>query len=645
LTHRVAAMVSTLVHRGPDDQGLTAARGAAIGMCRLSIIDIHGGNQPIFTEDASIAVVQNGEIYNFAALRTELEASGHRFRTRSDTEVIAHAYEEHGAVTGMASLHGMFAIAIWDSRTHTLVLARDRLGKKPLYFAHDGRRVVFGSEIKALLAADPALGTVDDEALVPYLRYGFVPEPRTMYRHIQVVPPGHVLTFQDGRLTVTQYWHPIPPDGDAAPKTFESCLEELDALFVDAVQERLVSEAPLGLFLSGGLDSSIVTAYAARASRAPVRTFTIGFDHPRWDESKDAARVAAHFGTDHHELTLHERDVERTLPETLFALAGAFDQPFGDPSALPMYHVSQLAAEHVTVILGGDGADELFGGYSTYRGVAFADWFRRLPLAALAPALARLTAVTLRWKRYELLRAAKVLDDSLLPFEDLYLRKKTILRAPQLERLLSAELRPQVLGTEPPAWIPPDVATILRGSASRVQRMGYGDLRFGLLNDMLVKVDRMSMAHSLEVRSPFLDHRIVEFALRLPAAWKVRRQTTKYALRETVRGVLPAATLSKPKQGFNVPLREWLCGSLASLTDDLLLGSDLLPRELFDHTGVEALLAAHRERRADHSDAIWLLLSYAAWRSTRTASPSPDHLRSRRLVRAGSSRGTTPTDD
>ena len=614
LARRAARMVETLIHRGPDDDGFLTARGVALGMRRLSIIDVGGGQQPMKNEDGTVAVVQNGEIYNFRQLHAELERK-HVFRTRADTEVIVHAYEDDGA-DAIARLHGMFGLALWDERRRLLLLARDRLGKKPLYYAHDGERLVFGSEIKALLAADPALAEVDEESLLPYLRYGYIPEPRTMFHGIEVVPPGHVLTFASGELTIRPYWRlQLAPSGDADGR-LEDQVEELDALLADAVESRLVSDVPLGLFLSGGLDSSALTAYAARASSAPVKTFTIGFDRKDWDESDDAARVAHHLGSEHHCLVLGEQDVQRTLPDTVFDLARHFDQPFGDPSALPTYHVSKLAREHVTVILGGDGADELFAGYSTYRGTVFAQRYRRLPGARLGPSLVEAIAkVVPRGSRYRLLHAVKVLGDSVLPFEDLYLRKRTILRRPDLERLLTPELGPAIAASEPPAYVPRDVVSALELDASWIDRMSYCDLRLGLLNGMLVKVDRMSMAHSLEVRSPFLDHRLVEFVMRLPPERKFHKGKTKVVLRETVRDRLPAATMSKPKQGFNVPLREWFRGGLSSFCEDLLVGSDLLPEHLFQRDAVSAMLGRHRNGEADHNEAIWLLLNYAAWRS------------------------------
>jgi asparagine synthase (glutamine-hydrolysing) len=628
LARCAARMVETLVHRGPDDDGFLTEPGVALGMRRLSIIDVAGGRQPITNEDGTVAVVQNGEIYNFRRLRTEL-ADKHVFRTRADTEVIVHAYEDDGA-DAIARLHGMFGLALWDGRRRLLLLARDRLGKKPLYYAHDGKRLIFGSEIKALLAADPALADVDEEGLLPYLRYGYVPEPRTMFPRIRVVPPGHLLTFASGDLTIRPYWQfELSPGGDA-DGSLEDNVEELDALLSDAVESRLVSEVPLGLFLSGGLDSSALTAYAVRTSAAPVKTFTIGFDRKAWDESEDAARVARHLGSEHHCLVLGEDDVQRTLPDTVFDLVRHFDQPFGDPSALPTYHVSKLARDHVTVILGGDGADELFAGYSTYRGTVFAQRYRRLPGTRLAPDLVRAIArVVPPGRRYGLLRVVKVLTDSVLPFEELYLRKRTILRQPDLERLLTPELRPAIAASEPPAYVPQDVVSALQSDASWIDRMSYCDLRFGLLNDMLVKVDRMSMAHSLEVRSPFLDHRLVEFVLRLPPEQKFHRGTTKVVLRETVRDRLPAKTMAKPKQGFNVPLREWFRGGLSSFCEDLLVGSDLLPAHLFERDAASSILRRHRRGEGDHSQTIWMLLSYAAWRSqysVQTAEPSPQQV-------------------
>jgi asparagine synthase (glutamine-hydrolysing) len=613
----VQRMADSLVHRGPDDEGFFAADGIGLGMRRLSIIDVAGGRQPIANEDGSVQVVFNGEIYNHRERRAELERRGHIFRTRADTEVIAHAYEEDG-VECLARLRGMFAIALWDARARRLLLARDRLGKKPLFYAqHDGR-LLFASEIKAILAAAPALAEPDAAALVPYLRNGFVCEPHTMFRRIRKLPAAHRLVWEDGRTHVQRYWQ-LAFDGDqGAPRRAEQWSAELDALLEEAVRIRLMSEVPLGVFLSGGLDSSTIVAYAHKAGLRPIKTFTIGFDRPAWDESADAERVARHFHTEHHVLTLREADLVRTLPDTVRALVRHFDEPFGDSSALPTYHVSRLAREHVTVILSGDGGDELLAGYQSYQSFRFAEAYRRLPawLAASAvPALADGVAPLLpRAARYQALRAGRVLRDAALPFEHGYFSKLALCADGLLRALLTPDLAPAV-AQPPQATCPADISAALRAAWPLVSRLSYADLRFRLLEDMLVKVDRMSMAHALEVRSPLLDHRVVEFIARMPAELKLRGWEKKAILRDTVRPYLPPQTLRKRKQGFSVPLREWLRGRLSEMVGDYLETEHArLPAELFNRATVTRLLAEHRRGIADHSTVIWLLLNYAAWR-------------------------------
>jgi asparagine synthase (glutamine-hydrolysing) len=608
-------MTGTLVHRGPDDDGFFVADGVGLGMRRLSIIDVAGGHQPIANEDGSVQVIFNGEIYNYPELRTELQGKGHRFRSQSDTEVIAHAYEEHG-VECIDRLRGMFAIALWDSRARRLVLARDRLGKKPLFYSTHNGRLLFGSEIKAILAAAPELAEPDPQALVPYLRNGFVCEPRTMFRRINKLPAAHRLVYENGDLHVHPYWRLQFSVAEAGRST-QDWREEFDARLTEAVRIRLMSEVPLGVFLSGGLDSSTIVAYAHKVGLRPIKTFTIGFDRKAWDESADAERVARHFGTEHHVLMLREAELARDLPYTVLALVRHFDEPFGDSSALPTYHVSRLAREHVTVILSGDGGDELLAGYQSYQSHRFGEVYRRLPswlAAAALPGLAEGVAPLLpRAARYQALRAGKILRDAVLPLERGYFSKFALCADDLLQALLTPDLR-EAVEQSPQETCPADIVEVLRAPWPLVNRLSYADLRFRLLEDMLVKVDRMSMAHSLEVRSPLLDHQLVEFVARMPPHLKLRGWEQKAILRDAVRPYLPADTLRKRKQGFSVPLREWLRGSLSEMVGDYLeAGAGRLPATLFKHGTIQRVLAEHRRGVADHSTLIWLLLNYAAW--------------------------------
>lgn len=616
MRHIVQRMTDVLVHRGPDDEGFFVAPSIGLGMRRLSIIDVAGGHQPIANADGQVQVICNGEIYNYLELRATLESRGHHFRTDSDTEVIVHLYEDQG-IACLQELRGMFGFALWDQRARRLLLARDRLGKKPLFYALQSGRFLFGSEIKALLAAAPCLAKADPEAIVPYFRHGFVPEPGTMFQSIRKLPAAHYAVYEDGDLRVEPYWHlPICED-DETQRDPREWVEELDALLEEAVRIRLRSDVPLGIFLSGGLDSSAIAAYAHKTGLHPINTFTIGFDRPEWDESADAQRVATHLHTDHHVLTLREHDLVDTLPDTVLSLVRHFDEPFGDDSALPTYHVSKLAREHVTVILSGDGGDELFAGYSSYRGVKFAAHYRRLPLWLGRHLLPTVFHEAARYlpvgPRYRALRVAKVLRDSSLPFNDLYFSKAALCRDATLQQLFTPDLQ-ALLNQDAMSMHPADIISVMGSNLPELSKAAYTDIRSYLLDDLLVKVDRMSMAHGLEVRSPLLDQRLVEFAVRLPPTAKLRGWETKAIFRDTIRPYLPPTTIRKRKQGFGAPIREWLRNGLAEIVGDYLNPAHgHLPQELFHAATVQRILEQHQRGDVDHSKLIWLLLNYATW--------------------------------
>jgi len=623
-------MAEAIWHRGPDEEGFFVRDGVGLAIRRLSIIDVAGGHQPVASEDGQVQVVLNGEIYNYPELRSELIARGHNFRTSSDTEVIAHLYEEEDAGC-LTSLRGMFGVAVWSERTRSLLLGRDRLGKKPLFYAQQGRRLVFGSEIKAILAAAPELTDPDPQAIVPYFRQGFISEPRTMFRAIRKLPAAHSLTYHNGETKINRYWRLNFPEIEHASRPVGEVVEELDALLAESVRIRLMSEVPLGVFLSGGLDSSTVVAYAHKAGLRPLKTFTIGFDRPEWDESSDAQLIADHFQTDHHVLHLTENEIQARLPETLLTLVRHFDEPFGDSSSLPTYFVSKLAREQVTVILSGDGGDELFLGYTSHQGVRFADYYQRLPgwlNRQILPALAKAGVACLpTGQKYGALRASKVLSDSLLPFEEMYLSKGFLCSEDMLRQLFTKEFAGQVSRFWAPRY-PGDVTAALHSELPALSKASYVDFRHRLLEDMLVKVDRMSMAHSLEVRSPLLDHRLVEFATSLPARLKLRGWQTKAILRDTVRRYLPASTLRKRKHGFSVPLREWFRGSLHEMVCDYLSArSTLLAPGVFNHVTISRWIAEHHRGERDHSAILWLLLNYAAWKSLYTHASAPSRWR------------------
>lgn len=612
---KIRRMTDAILHRGPDENGCFATDGRGIGMTRLSIIDVAGGSQPIINESNDIAIVCNGEIYNHRELREMLIAKGHRFRTKSDCETALHIYEDEG-VEGFKKLRGMFGLAILDTRRGVIVLARDRLGKKPLFYSHRGEQLCFGSEIKSLLAACPELRDPDYRKLPEFLQSGYLYEPDTIYKSIKKLPAGHYAVFENSSLKIESFWtlrYEVREQYSEA-----EWIERLDAQLLDAVKARLESEVPLGVFLSGGIDSSLVAAFCNRAGLKPLKTFTIGFDNAQWDESADARRIAEHIGSDHHELRLSVDELQRSLPETLVKLVHYFDEPFGDDSALPTYHVSKLAREHVTVILSGDGGDELFAGYSSYQGAVFAEKYKRwLPNwigGGVLPSLTGALSSILPGKmRYKLQRIERILRHSSLPLRDGYRQKTSIWNTAELGGLL----RPDILAGNPTLqgeYLPAELAAIMNSDRDVISRLTEMDVRSYMRDDILVKVDRMSMAHSLEVRSPLLDQFVVEMAARIPSDLKLKNGIGKYILKKVVAPYLPPESLKKRKQGFGVPLRDWLRGGLSGMVSDYLEGAQPhLPGDVFQLDAVRKTVREHRQGERDHSRKIWLLLVLAAW--------------------------------
>lgn len=595
-------MCQTLVHRGPDDEGIFVTGGFGFGMRRLSIIDVAGGHQPIFNEDRTVAVVYNGEIYNFRDLRPELEGRGHRFSTHSDTEVIVHLYEDFGADC-VHKLRGMFALALYDEKRRSLLLARDRLGIKPLHYALVQGSLLFGSEIKAILAARPDLTVIDPQSLLQYLYFGYIPDPSTAFAAIRKLPPGHLLEFERGKVSIRQYWD-LPEAGTHEPQSEDECLNEIERRLAEAVRIRLIADVPLGAMLSGGTDSSTVVALMARESSAPVKTFSIGFKHDDFNEAHYARLVAERFGTDHHELIL-----EPNVVETVETLARSLEEPFGDSSMLPTYYVSCLARQYVTVALSGDGGDELFAGYDRYR-IHYQrrifehvpEWARRLYRERLYPRLPRG------------LHGRKFSYNVSLPWRERYVDGVSFL--PSYERdtpLLSDDFRGSLQGG-------PDPRDILRGYFDRspagdpVSQMLYVDTKTYLAGDILTKVDRMSMATSLEVRVPILDHLFVEWVTRLGSKWKMPGGQQKYILRKLAEKVgVPNQVLNRPKQGFSLPLAHWLRNELKDLVMTVLLEPRSLERGYFIPEGVRHLLDEHFSGRRDQSSRIWRLLMLEMW--------------------------------
>ena len=599
----VRAMCDAIVHRGPDDCGYFVAPEIALGMRRLSIIDVAGGQQPIGNEDGSIQVVFNGEIYNHHDLRRDLVARGHRFHTKSDTETIVHLYEEMGADC-VTRLRGMFAIALWDARTKQLVLARDRLGIKPLSYWLTPDGIAFCSELRSLLALSRFPGRLDERAIAAFLSLGYVPDPLAAFAGVAKLPPGHVLVWSaTGGAETRRYWTPVVPETGAVDEAV--AVERLRELLADAVGSHLESEVPLGAFLSGGLDSSTVVALMAQTASIKPRTFSIGFDDEAFNEAPHARRVAEALGTRHTDLVVRP-DADRWIE----GVVGIFDEPFADSSALPTYLVSGLARRHVTVSLSGDGGDELFGGYTRYL-----DALRRPDLPA--------------WGR-AILRAVGHALPHISPGRGRLLDRARSRQA-AYAGTVALPLPPAAGGMAAARLVPRDgefddvLADAFRATGARdfVSQMMLVDVATYLPGDILTKVDRASMAVSLEARVPLLDHALVEFALGLPAHIKIRDGVGKQVFRRAIRGLVPSEVLEHPKLGFAVPLGPWFRGPLRHRIDQLAVADGGL-YDFLDRAAVRRLAQEHLIRRRDHSTALWRALVLRLWL---------DHLDAGRLAR------------
>ncbi len=593
-------MNAGMFHRGPDSEGSMAEGPVGLAMRRLSIIDLAGGDQPIANEDGSIHVVQNGEIYNFRELRRTLERTGHSFRTRSDTEVLVHLYEEHGPGF-VRELRGMFAIALWDSRRRRLVLARDPFGIKPLYYNHADRELSFASELKALVRNPRVTREIDPDALEAFLAFNWIPGPLTIFRGVRKLLPGHVLVAEKDRITTERYARPGVVPGHATRRGDESAMAtELLETLRDSVRAHLVADVPVGVLLSGGIDSSALVALAAQESAERVRTFSIGFEERSYNELASARLVAQRYDTSHHELVVRPNAVE-LLP----ALVEAFDEPFGDSSALPTYLVSQLARTDVKVALSGEGGDELFGGYYTYVADQLAGRLRYAAMAA-RPFVERLPSstekVSFDYKAKRFVRAAH------LPALERHHAWKEIFSAKARAELLAEGKRAQ---TDPlDAYRERYAQTAGAQALARFQDL---DLGIYLVDDLLVKVDRASMAHSLETRVPFLDPVVAELALAVPDSTKVRGFATKRLLRRAVAPLLPTEVLRAKKQGFSIPAAAWFRGPLEPFARDVLSPSVVTRQGFFRPAAVTALIDRHVQGREDLSRQIWNVLAFTLW--------------------------------
>ena len=596
----LASMTDAVAHRGPDAAGYYHAPGIGLGHRRLSIIDLATGDQPLANEDGQVRVVFNGEIYNFAEVRTELIARGHRFRTGSDTEVIVHGYEEWGERC-VQRFRGMFAFALYDAAAHRLLLARDRLGVKPLYYAAVPGGIVFGSEIKSLLQDPDVPRDWRPEAIDAYLTLLFIPAPHTVYAGVHKLPAAHTLVAEKGRIRIDKYWD-LEFTGTGDPRREEEYLEELDALLREAVGLRLISDVPLGAFLSGGIDSSTVVSYMKETSATTPVTISVGFENQAYNESQHAETVARHLECEFHALVASPH-IESLLPR----LAWHFDEPFADSSAVPTYYVSKAARQLVTVALSGDGGDELWAGYAHHR-VEHMEQRARGSLGAarhVASWLGRALPLSVKGARSLRHLGARP--------EDAYAVKHVngTFEQHAKDRLYSGDFNRAIAGHDPLEAL--RSAYRACGSADPMDRVLYADARVYMIDDVLTKVDRMSMAVSLEAREPLLDHKLLEFAARVPMALKLKDGRSKYLLRRILERRVPRSIVERGKSGFAAPIGDWLRGPLAGMASELLLDGRLRDRGLFNDAEIRRIWDDHRTRRADHPHRLWQLVMLELW--------------------------------
>ena len=596
------SMCRVITHRGPDEQGTAIEGRAAMGMRRLSIIDLATGQQPIYNTDRSKLIVFNGEIYNYRELKADLESRGYAFRTNSDTETIIHAYDAFGPDC-VKRLRGMFALAIWDEKEQSLFMARDRVGKKPLFYtvASNGN-FVYGSEMKVLLEHGHLDREIDHGALDAYLTFGYVPEELCIFRGVQKLEPGHTLLYKDGEIKTEQYW-----DFDFSREPLTGSEDEIAADLLeklrDAVGVRLISEVPLGAFLSGGVDSSAVVGLMSQILDQPVKTFSIGFNEDSFNELKYARLTAKHFGTEHHEFV-----VTPDFVGIVDDLVWHFDEPFADPSSLPTYMVSKMARDYVTVVLSGDGGDELFAGYTRYVKDRHRGGFGKLPKAvrqALIRPLSEAMPSGTRGKNYLFnisLDAAARYIDSISHFN-----------GPKKRKLYSSEIRTKMNGSfERGEKLFREIAGSVK-SDDAVENMLYLDSKTYLPGDILTKVDRMSMASSLEARSPLLDHELIDYVSRIPSAMKLKGSQTKYIFKKAVEGFVPHEILYREKQGFGVPIAEWINLQLKDRIIGDLSDRRFIERGYFDTKFIKVIVDEHARGRRDHSYALWTLWMLELW--------------------------------
>jgi asparagine synthase (glutamine-hydrolysing) len=598
-------MCERMKHRGPDSEGLWLEAGVALGMRRLSIIDLHTGEQPVYSEDRSIVVVMNGELYNFREIRDRLEKLGHKFETATDTEILPHLYEEYGEAM-LEHINGMFAFALWDKRRKKLLIARDRFGEKPLYYGVFDGQLIFASEPKVLLEHPSVKAEIDPDALRQFLSFDYVPAPRSIYRGISKLPAAHFLTLEGGEIKTRRYWN-LSFQKSVPPPSIDRAAAELREIISDAVRMRLVSDVPLGILLSGGVDSSTVAAFASKHSSEKIKTFSIGFEEDSFDESKYARRVAEHLETEHYEEKL---SVEKAA-DLISEIGTWLDEPMSDGSLLPTFLLSRFVRKHVTVALGGDGGDEIFAGYPMYLGHKVAGVYDSIPKilrsGLIEPIVNRLPVSTANlsfdYKAKRFVAAAKY---------------DTVTRHHSWFGSFSIDAQRDLLSKDLAAStgdIYRDAKDLLKitDAATEIERMQFLDMNFYMAEDILTKVDRASMAVSLEVRAPLLDPRVAEYAAGLPLEYKLRGRQGKYILKKAVEDLLPKEILKRPKKGFGIPIAEWLKNRLNPLMHDLLAPQRLKDQGFFDAEYVQKLIKEHESGAASHHKQLWTLLVFQLW--------------------------------
>ncbi|MBK8810529.1 MAG: asparagine synthase (glutamine-hydrolyzing) [Acidobacteria bacterium] len=601
------AMCERMKHRGPDSEGLWLEKDVALGMRRLSIIDLHTGEQPVYNEDRSVVVVMNGELYNFREVRADLEKRGHEFETHTDTEILPHLYEEYGEAM-LDEINGMFAFALWDKRREKLLIARDRFGEKPLYYGVFDDKLIFGSELKVLLANPSVKTELNTDALRQFLSFDYVPAPASIYKSIYKLPAAHFLTVENGEIKTRRYWNLTWKKDDPKSATFESKTAELRDLLADAVRMRLVSDVPLGILLSGGVDSSTVAAFATRFSTEKVKTFSIGFDEDSFDESKFARQVAKHLDTEHYEDKL---SVEKAA-DLISEIGSWLDEPMSDGSLIPTFLLSRFVRKHVTVALGGDGGDEIFAGYPMYFAHKVANIYGRVPpilrSGLIEPLVNRLPVsnknISFDYKAKRFVAASKF---DLVARHHSYFGSFSI---SEQRRVLSKEI---LASTESDIYKGAKELLEICDATNEIEKMQFLDINYYMAEDILTKVDRASMAVSLEVRAPFLDPRVAQFAASIPLSYKLKGSKGKYILKKAVEPLLPKGILERPKKGFGIPVADWLKGKLNPLMRDLLAPSRLKDQGLFDPDNVEKLIREHETGVASNHKQLWTLLVFQLW--------------------------------